>query len=83
MSGKSVVFGPYEPVQAHEHAELAVHFSDNAATLVASTHSATFEITHWGNNIAVEEEYDIHHKGAKYDQSFFSRSLTIQVEGQF
>jgi hypothetical protein len=52
-------------VQAHSHGELQVHFQDNNALLVAATHSASFEITHWASNIAVEERYDVHHQGAK------------------
>ncbi len=65
VSGKTVTFGPFEAVQPHEHAELSVHYQDSNAIMVAATHSAVFELTHWGSNVAVEENYNVHHRGAK------------------
>lgn len=43
---------------------ITIHYENNAAFVVATQVERTIEISHWGN-IAVEDNIEVEHKGAK------------------
>lgn len=64
-SGNVVTYGPYTDVPPFSHAELYVHYQDSRPILVAKTLERKMEISHWGGNLNVQEDYELHHEGAK------------------
>ena len=59
-----IVYGPYTDVSPFSAAKLHVHYPYNTAYLVAKSYAKAIEISHWGANVAVQEDYEVHHKGA-------------------
>ena len=51
-------------------AELYVHYPDNAAVLVNKEYTSTVEVSHWGANLNVNEDFEVHHQGAALKGQF-------------
>mmetsp|Transcript_16718 Transcript_16718/g.16817 ORF Transcript_16718/g.16817 Transcript_16718/m.16817 type:complete len:453 (+) Transcript_16718:63-1421(+) len=67
--GSSIIFGPYKEIGPMEVSPLSVHYVNNKPFAKFSTLSREVEVSHWGN-IAVEELYELQHKGAKLKEGF-------------
>ncbi|KAI8929936.1 Ribophorin I-domain-containing protein [Entophlyctis helioformis] len=70
--GNQIIYGPYSSVPALAQGKLYLHYPDHNAVLVAKEYKKLMEVSHWGANLAVQEDYEIHHKGAKL-KGHFSR----------
>ncbi|XP_017858005.1 PREDICTED: dolichyl-diphosphooligosaccharide--protein glycosyltransferase subunit 1 [Drosophila arizonae] len=68
MSNK-ISYGPYENVAKLTDDELFVHYENQSPFLTVNTLERTIEVSHWGN-IAVKEEIQMTHTGAKLKGSF-------------
>ncbi|KAI8592252.1 Ribophorin I-domain-containing protein [Geranomyces variabilis] len=71
-NGNIVTYGPYSNVAAYERAALHVHYADPKAILVVKSLVRKMELSHLGGNFAVQEDYELHHEGAKL-KGHFSR----------
>ncbi|KAK4872122.1 hypothetical protein RN001_016246 [Aquatica leii] len=69
QSDSSITYGPYNDVAALTVDPMIVHFENNAPFLSVTRLERLIEVSHWGN-IAVEENIDILHTGAKLKGSF-------------
>jgi oligosaccharyltransferase complex subunit alpha (ribophorin I) len=70
--GSSIIYGPFSNQQPFAYSKIRLHYQNNNPYVVVSKVERHVEISHWGN-IAVEEQYDVKHGGAKFKGSF-SRS---------
>ena len=61
----NLVYGPYTDLPPFAEAELDVHYVDPEALLVAKEHRKNAVISHWSGQLAVQEDYEVHHKGAR------------------
>lgn len=57
-------FGPFENVNALDTSKIKVHVQQNLPLMVAKTRTVTYQISHLGNKIDVNEQYDLYHRGA-------------------
>ncbi|KAJ3084019.1 proteasome regulatory particle base subunit [Quaeritorhiza haematococci] len=83
-SGKQIVYGPYTGVAAHTSKKIIVHYAESQAILVAKNYARKVEISHWGGNMAVHEDIELHHQGARL-KGHFSRidyTLTAHIHDQ-
>ncbi|KAJ3163060.1 proteasome regulatory particle base subunit [Geranomyces michiganensis] len=71
-NGNIVTYGPYSNISAYERDALHVHYADPKAILVAKSLERKMELSHLGGNLAVQEDYELHHEGAKL-KGHFSR----------
>ncbi|KAF5273383.1 hypothetical protein FQR65_LT04675 [Abscondita terminalis] len=69
QSDSSITYGPYNDIAAFTIDPMTVHFENNAPFLTVTRLERLIEVSHWGN-IAVEENIDILHTGAKLKGSF-------------
>lgn len=59
----TITYGPYTDVSAFSHSEIKVNFPHSKTVLYTRTLVRELEISHWGNNLAVEENYDVANHG--------------------
>ncbi|TPX54701.1 dolichyl-diphosphooligosaccharide---protein glycotransferase [Powellomyces hirtus] len=71
-NGNVVTYGPYDNVEPYASGFLHVHYADPKAILVVKSLERKMEISHLGGNLAVQEDYELHHEGAKL-KGHFSR----------
>ncbi|TPX68609.1 dolichyl-diphosphooligosaccharide---protein glycotransferase [Spizellomyces sp. 'palustris'] len=71
-AGNVITYGSYADVGPFSHAELYAHYQEPKAILVAKKFEKRMEISHWGGNLGVQEDYELHHEGAKL-KGHFSR----------
>lgn len=69
QSDSTITYGPYSTVGPFQLDQLIVHYENNAPFLTVTRLERTIEISHWGN-IAVEENIEIRHTGAKLKGPF-------------
>lgn len=50
-----------------------IHFYDNNAALVAKTYQKTIQVGYWASVLDVQEDFSVHHEGAKLKNGHFSR----------
>ncbi|KAK5665874.1 dolichyl-diphosphooligosaccharide--protein glycosyltransferase subunit 1 [Batrachochytrium dendrobatidis] len=67
---ETIIYGPYLNVPALSRSPLYVHYADTQAVLLAKEYTKYVEVSHWGGNIAVQEDYELHHKGAELKDHF-------------
>ncbi|EDW28408.1 GL19179 [Drosophila persimilis] len=79
VGANRIILGPYEDIEALSQQELVVHYENQTPFLTVNTLERTIELSHWGN-IAVKEEIQLTHAGAKLKGSF-SR-YDFQKEGR-
>uniref|UniRef100_A0A8D8M298 Dolichyl-diphosphooligosaccharide--protein glycosyltransferase subunit 1 n=1 Tax=Cacopsylla melanoneura TaxID=428564 RepID=A0A8D8M298_9HEMI len=65
----TIVYGPYKNIAPLTVSKLSVHYENNSPFLVVENLKRVIEVSHWGN-IAVEEEIELVHAGAKLKGSF-------------
>ncbi|KAJ3295132.1 proteasome regulatory particle base subunit [Borealophlyctis nickersoniae] len=73
----AIVYGPYTDVAPLSYAQLYVHYVNSKAILVAKTLHRKMEISHWGGQLAVQEDYELHHNGAKLKGQFSRTDFTV------
>ncbi|KAF5274513.1 hypothetical protein FQA39_LY07125 [Lamprigera yunnana] len=69
QSDSSIMYGPYSEITPFTIDAMVVHFESTAPFLTVTRLERLIEVSHWGN-IAVEENIDILHTGAKLKGSF-------------
>lgn len=69
QADSSLTYGPYNDIPAYSKDPMSVHYENNSPFLTVTRLERLIEISHWGN-IAVEENVDILHIGAKLKGSF-------------
>ncbi|XP_073832922.1 dolichyl-diphosphooligosaccharide--protein glycosyltransferase subunit 1 [Musca autumnalis] len=69
LTGSKLKYGPYENVAAFNKEKLFVHYENQNPFMTVNRLERTIQISHWGN-IAVEENIQITHSGAKLKGSF-------------
>ncbi|KAL3093195.1 hypothetical protein niasHT_022645 [Heterodera trifolii] len=80
-SQEKISYGPYENTKAYAKKPITIHYENNAPFLVASSVERIIEVSHWGGNIAVEENVEILHKGAKLKGSFSRLDFQMDRRG--
>lgn len=68
--GDTITYGDYGKKDAFARSKLSVHFKNDAPFVTADSMVKEIEISHWGNNVAVTEEYMLHNTGAKLKGGF-------------
>ncbi|XP_017769774.1 PREDICTED: dolichyl-diphosphooligosaccharide--protein glycosyltransferase subunit 1 [Nicrophorus vespilloides] len=71
VSDSTINYGPYSEIKPFTTESLVVHYENNSPFLRVTKLDRLIEISHWGN-IAVQEDIEILHTGAKL-QGPFSR----------
>ncbi|KAJ3639816.1 hypothetical protein Zmor_003152 [Zophobas morio] len=69
QSDSTLTYGPYNDIPAYSQDPMIVHYENNSPFLTVTRLERLIEISHWGN-IAVEENIEILHTGAKLKGSF-------------
>jgi len=64
-----ITYGPFTNVGPNSAKEVSVHYENNSPFLTVTEMSRLIEVSHWGN-VAVEEEIDMAHTGAKLKGPF-------------
>ncbi|ORX85623.1 olygosaccharyltransferase alpha subunit [Basidiobolus meristosporus CBS 931.73] len=72
VKGAKLVYGPFAPQEPFAFSPLRVHFEKILPILTLTNVRRDIEVSHWGNNLAIEEHQNIRHDGAKL-KGFFSR----------
>ena len=70
VDGNKLTYGPFTDIAPLDRTELFVHFENNAPFAAVTSLVRTLEVSHWGNNLAVEEFFDVEHKGSKLEGQF-------------
>jgi len=78
-----VSYGPYKDVAPLSYSPLSLHFENNKPFITINSVLRWIEVSHWGN-IAIEEQYKVHHDGAKLKGSFsrYDFQINAQANGQ-
>jgi len=69
VKGDVVTYGPFLELAPHRYTELFLHFENNAPFITVTRMVKEYEVSHWGN-VAVEEQYELQHDGAKLKGAF-------------
>ncbi|CAH1098556.1 unnamed protein product [Psylliodes chrysocephalus] len=69
QSDNTITYGPYTDIKPYTEDQLVVHFENNAPFLTVTRLERVIEISHWGN-VAIEEQIEIKHTGAKLKGPF-------------
>lgn len=69
QSDSTLTYGPYNDISAFSQDRMIVHYENNSPFLSVTRLERLIEISHWGN-IAVEENIEILHTGAKLKGPF-------------
>ncbi|KAI8993300.1 Ribophorin I [Pilobolus umbonatus] len=70
ISGNKVTYGPYHNIPPFSFSMATCHFENPKPLITITELQRDIEISHWGNNIAVEEHYALHNDGASLDKEF-------------
>lgn len=65
----AIMYGPYKNIAPLSINKLSVHYENNSPFLIVNNIERSIELSHWGN-IAIEEEIEVMHAGAKLKGSF-------------
>ncbi|XP_075218764.1 dolichyl-diphosphooligosaccharide--protein glycosyltransferase subunit 1 [Lycorma delicatula] len=69
QSDTTYTYGPYTQIQPFSEDVMVIHYENNSPFLSVTHLQRVIEVSHWGN-IAVEEEIDLLHTGAKLKGPF-------------
>ncbi|KAJ3128535.1 proteasome regulatory particle base subunit [Nowakowskiella sp. JEL0407] len=67
-----LTYGPYKDVQPLTIGKLSLHWMDNRPILAVESLHRHLEVSHWGNNLWVQEDFKLLHNGARL-KGHFSR----------
>jgi len=68
-SGNVLAYGPYgemPPTTGKSSEQINVHFEYTAPIVFVEHLERDIEVSHWGNNLAIEERYKLTNHAAKY-----------------
>ena len=65
-----IVYGTFNDIKPLSLSSATFHYEYLPPILTVTSLRREIEISHWGNNLAVEEHYALTHHGAKMDQEF-------------
>ncbi|KAI9319084.1 Ribophorin I [Dichotomocladium elegans] len=84
VSGSKIVYGPFHSVAPGSYETMRLHFEYSKPILTVTDLRRDLEVSHWGNNLAVEEDYKLLHSGAKLETEFsrVTYQMTRPVHGQ-
>lgn len=68
--GKDIIYGPYESVPFGKEEIVSIHYLLNENFIRFEKIDRTIEISHWGYNIAYNEDMIIHHDGSILKDNF-------------
>ncbi|CAG8495429.1 4520_t:CDS:2 [Acaulospora morrowiae] len=69
-SGNTVTYGFYYDIKPDAFEKLIVHYEFQEALLTVKGLRRDLEISHWSDNLAIEEHYNLTHDGAKLKGQF-------------
>jgi oligosaccharyltransferase complex subunit alpha (ribophorin I) len=79
-AGEKITYGPFTNTAAFTKNPISIHYENNSPFVVATEVLRTIEVSHWGN-IAVEENIELVHKGAKLKGSFSRLDFQMDRRG--
>lgn len=65
-SGSKITFGPFDGIKPLTTKKLYLHYYDKNPALVARNYEKTYKVSYWTPELHVQEDYEVHHEGAKY-----------------
>jgi oligosaccharyltransferase complex subunit alpha (ribophorin I) len=68
--GSKLTYGPFDEQPAGAHNPARVRFEFTRPVLHVASLERDIEVSHWGGNVAFEERYDLHHRGANLSSEF-------------
>ncbi|KOS16923.1 Dolichyl-diphosphooligosaccharide--protein glycosyltransferase subunit 1 [Escovopsis weberi] len=77
--GSKLIYGPFGEQPAGAALPAHVRFEFTKPVLHVSSLERDIEVSHWGGNIAFEERYALHHRGANLS-SLFNRAKWAQAQ---
>ncbi|KAL1896211.1 dolichyl-diphosphooligosaccharide--protein glycosyltransferase subunit 1 [Ceratocystis pirilliformis] len=79
LKGPKLTYGPFESVAAGTSYPASARYDFTKPVLHVETLTRDVEVSHWGGNIAFEENYDLYHRGANLS-SLFNRVKWAQAQ---
>lgn len=64
-NGNKIVYGPFDSIGSHAFERLRIHYEYSKPLLTVTELVRDLQVSHWGGNLAVEENYKLHHSGAR------------------
>ena len=77
--GSKLTYGPFDEKPAGAAQPVSVRFEFNKPVTHVSRLERDVEVSHWGGNVAFEERYTLHHRGANLS-SLFNRVKWQQAQ---
>ncbi|KAL2127347.1 hypothetical protein VTI74DRAFT_10885 [Chaetomium olivicolor] len=68
--GSKLTYGPFDEKPAGATQPVSVRFEFNKPVTHVSRLERDIEVSHWGGNVAFEERYTLHHRGANLSSLF-------------
>jgi oligosaccharyltransferase complex subunit alpha (ribophorin I) len=68
--GSKLTYGPFDEKPAGAVQSVSVRFEFNKPVTHVSRLERDIEVSHWGGNVAFEERYTLHHRGANLSSLF-------------
>ncbi|KAI7855229.1 Ribophorin I [Circinella umbellata] len=83
-NGNKIVYGPFHSIMPETFDKLRVHYEFSKPLLTVTELVRDLQVSHWGGNLNVEENYKLHHSGAELETQFSRATyqLTRMVHGQ-
>lgn len=79
----SVLYGPYENVPAWSYSKLSVHFVNNSPFITITNMRKIIEVSHWGANVAVEQNINMVNQGATLEGTFSRLDYMMGRRGSY
>ncbi|KAI8097180.1 Ribophorin I [Halteromyces radiatus] len=70
QKGNKLVYGPLNDLEPYAYHELQCHFESLGPLITVTNLERDLQVSHWGNNLAVEEHYTVRNDGAGLDDNF-------------
>ncbi|KAG5921780.1 hypothetical protein E4U42_005709 [Claviceps africana] len=77
--GAKLIYGPFDKKPAGAVSPAQLRFEFTKPVIHVSTLERDVEVSHWGDNVAFEERYALHHRGANLSAPF-NRVKFVQSE---
>ena len=65
-NGNKIIYGPFHSIMPETFDALRVHYEFTKPLLTVTELVRDLQVSHWGGNLNVEENYKLHHSGAEY-----------------
>ncbi|KAI7904226.1 Ribophorin I [Cokeromyces recurvatus] len=70
VNNNKIVYGPYTNISPMSFDLATCHFENTKPLLTVTSLKRDIEVSHWSQNLAVEEHYALRNDGAQLEQSF-------------